>query len=350
MATISESESSPPPQKRRRQVVDDVEEENPQKEDHSITQVDKADVLSEPLDLHDDVDEELREKFFALVGYISTLAWMFTPTEDVETEGEVTMSETLLRRIQRDVSSNPKLARIVSAGRNQTLLGILLDLDPWYYTTECVDAMKYLISVNPHSLLWKCGTRNTLGMSGDEEEGANSPMITHLQVVLESDEFISKTFLPWISKEYPWAIEKRPGADHPYLVLLRNNYRNIRKSFPVSIIVDYYKAHPSCLKECGVNHDYPLHYIAADVEYFDYEFVNWVFEEFPEAALSKRTKLHGGTLRVRSRFRSDDEDAKFRPVDPVFEKLNDYLVGYDPDGECFGLNVALSRWPKYASQ
>jgi hypothetical protein len=197
-----------------------------------------------PLSL-DKVNEEVREAFFSLVGFLKTEYWAFSASE--ENSDEKAPGQVLLERFQRDVSKYPELTQVVTPDTRQSLLNIVT-----YYSDSTnkdsnllLPAIKFLISENPTSLLWKCKKYSSW----------NEDTMT-MNMIIEQH-YCGELF-PWIVGNFPFLL-MHPVAladSSPISAILGRLNRGTRTSMGLPLpqhkpcataITNFYRLYPDAL-------------------------------------------------------------------------------------------------------
>jgi hypothetical protein len=204
-----------------------------------------------------DLPVKVREIFESLFDEIYEL-FSVNDGESVEEAGQV-----MCGRIQKDVSEYPILAKTVS----DDMLGwslLTVVCEKTYSRDVGHDAIKYLISMNPHALIWRWG---------DDSNPIKTIARNDCHCVL----------LPWIAEHHAWIFEHPEVRQRPpHFELVRNHANGVCSA---SVVRSFYEWYPQGLQQ--INEDgadeTPLHLLLSGWEDCDAELFEWMAKQYPEA-------------------------------------------------------------------
>ena len=208
--------------------------------------------------------------------------------ESIETAGRV-----LCERIQDEVTEFPVLANTVSNSCNLSLLAVCEKIS----NRVVHDAIKFLITANPHALIYS--THRVYFSSHSIDSIANDDCHCIL--------------LPWIAKHYPWVFDHhqiRKLPPHAELVI-----KQTRGVIEASVVRRFYEIYPQGLKQKNRGcRGFPLQ-IMCNFQYtgYDADLFEFMAKQYPEAMSGRdrvgTTVLHKVCMDLAKTF--DEQDKIF---------------------------------------
>lgn len=217
----------------KRQKTEDDEESSPGSEQHEKSHDSSSDTGPPPepekIEWKNVEGEEIRRVFVSLSNYVTNFERSFEEPQNFGsadspfrgmTRHEYA-AEVLLHQIKDHIERYPDLPTIVDRGYS-----LLIILCETVSTQVAEPSIKYLVSKNPHSLLWESHWTDELVW----EPGLGSISLRHPKILL------------WILQEYRWLLD---GTHcHTYVNLVRH-YLN--GDIPASMVKEFYTEYPKRL-------------------------------------------------------------------------------------------------------
>jgi hypothetical protein len=209
-----------------------------------------------------DLPTEVRERFESLFEEIYRL-FRVHGEETIEEAGRV-----MCERVQRDVSEYPILAKTVS--KNMLGWSLLTTVCEKTYSRDVGHtAIKYLITRNPHALIWRWV---------DNYEHS-SPLKTIAQ------NYCHCVLLPWIAQHYAWVFDHPTMLERPPHFELVRNYA--QGECPASVVRSFYEWYPKGLQQTDQYGRSPLHLCFDGWDECDAELFEWMAKQHTEAISSR---------------------------------------------------------------